>query len=239
VRLSEGAKFDPYFGIQPSIQTDINTYLGTSGNKPTRIGHTDSGAIENSRWITSRDLGTMTANAIRGTLLNFGNQISTVSSRTSISDLSVTAGRFDNLLAGSDILKSEIGVAGPIGLVRTGGSLRGSSALLATGPDGTIANIETGTSLFGNVESEIGIGKITVGTDVGSPNVHSGGDFDQIIVDGHLLNGSSITAVKDINQLVVGGDIKEDAFVQARDIKKKLVKGEQLGSVVETINSGG
>jgi hypothetical protein len=89
-------------------------------------------------------------------------------------------------------------------------------------------------SLFADIEAEIGIGSIRVGHDIASPNVTSGGDIDMIIVDGSLLNGSSITAVKDINQLVVGGDIEEDAFVSARDIKKKLVKGDQLGTVEET-----
>lgn len=234
VRLSETQKFDPYFGFQPSVQTDLHTYLGTSANKPKRIGHTDAGAIENTRWVASRDLGVMTAHTMRGVLLSFGNQIQQVHSRTSITDMDVTAGRFDVLDTGGDLSSSEIGVGGPMGDFHIGGALRGSSALLATGPDGTINNLVVDGSLFADVEAEIGIGTIRVGQNIGSPNVHSGGDIDLIIVDGSLLNGSSITAVKDINQLVVGGDIQEDAFVSARDIKKKTVKGAQLGTVEET-----
>jgi hypothetical protein len=76
----------------------------------------------------------MTANNIRGVLLNFGNQINQVRSRTSIDDMDVTAGRFDEVGFAGDMTKSEIGVGGPIGNFHIGGALRGSSALLATGP---------------------------------------------------------------------------------------------------------
>ncbi len=231
VRLAQNYKFDPYSGVPISFFTDLYYALGTSPKKPVRHASSYGGAIENSQFVSSRDLGSMIADSMNNDTINYGNSITTISARSTISKLNVTAGRLDNLTTGGVMERSHYTISGPIANVHIGAAYRGSNSITAQGPNGTIGNFVTDGSLFGTIEAAVSIHSIRVGFDIGSPNIHTGGNLDQIIANGSVLTSGSVSSDKTISLLVIGGDVQQGGSVTARDILHKVIGGQVYGTV--------
>jgi hypothetical protein len=61
VRQSESTAMDPYFGFAPNGLTDLHKFLGTNKNNPTITGVTETGVIQGTSAVASRDLGSLQA----------------------------------------------------------------------------------------------------------------------------------------------------------------------------------
>ncbi len=231
VRLSEKYRFDPYTGAAMDFFTDLHAALGTSSRKPIRTASTFGGGILNSTFVSSRDLGALTADRIADVTVSYGNEISTIAARKTISKMTVTSGSIKNLTTGGSMDRSTFTVAGPINNIHIGGSYRGSNRILTQGPNGSIGTMVVDGSLYGVVESTVSFNTLRVGGAVGSSQILTGGNFKQLIVGGSVLTGSRITVQKTLAQLVINGDVEEGATIEARDITRKLIKGKQLGTV--------
>jgi hypothetical protein len=232
VRLSEKYKFDPYTGASMDFFTDLHAALGTSSRKPIRTASTYGGAIQNSSFVSSRDLGTMTADRISDVTVSYGNQVGTIAARKTISKLRVTSGGIANLTTGGSMDRSNFTIAGPLSNVHIGGSYLGSNRILTQGPNGSIGTMVVDGSLYGTIEAAIAINTLRVGQHVGSSLVLTGGNIKQLIIGGSVLTGSSISVQKTLAQLVINGDVQEGASITAREITKKKIGGKALGTVV-------
>ncbi|HEX8525067.1 MAG TPA: hypothetical protein VF669_22640 [Tepidisphaeraceae bacterium] len=231
VRLSETYKFDPYTGQPVDFFTDLHAALGTSRRKPVRTASTYGGAIQNSTFVSSRDLGAMTADRIADVTVSYGNEIRAISSRKTITAMTVTGGSVGSLKTGGNIDRSVFTIAGPMSNIHIGGAYRGSNRILAQGPNGSIGDMIVDGSLYGAIQTTTAISSVRVGGDVGSESFVTGGNFKQLIIGGNVVDGSDITIQKTLQQLIVGGDVQSGAKIDARDIVRKLIKGKQLGTV--------
>src|SRR5206468_909115 len=112
-----------------------------------------------------------------------------------------------------DALREDISIAGPIGSIVIGGSFRGSSKIAATGPNGSIGNVTTGRTLYGNISSSHDINSIRVGTHYGSTGTHAGGNIKQFITNGNFNTGAILDLNKTLSKLVIGGDFEDGAVI--------------------------
>lgn len=313
VRLSEtGAIFDPVTGLPLSLLNDIDTYLGTISGPHAVPGVSDSGVIEDSFVLGSRDLSSVSAWSIRGrnlnglgfpdpnfrpvftaqaTSLNFGNRIGFLNVTGPIRGLNMTTGRGFRYKFNGDVSGLNMTVAGPLQNVIFNNSLLSDSFINATGPNGRIGTLIIHGSLDGGVRAQqrigriqvdgnlvgnvtapflnmlklgggVGNGSLTINTSVGT--IQTVGDFgvagSSLTINGSLgalkvggnlngmltvehnlkdlnVNGSILTGAKvavggTLSLLKVGGDVQAGAIVHAQIIKKQVVKGRVLGTII-------
>ncbi|MGB7161176.1 MAG: hypothetical protein WBD40_24155 [Tepidisphaeraceae bacterium] len=246
VRFSEKMKFDPYTGQPLTALNDLHKYLNTTKDAPVRLtgGVSKSGIIADSEAIGNADLGSLQAQEIKNSFFSFASSTNQIQVRGYIDDVIVTTGRLNFMSTGGDIYTSEFNVAGPVGTVNVGGTFRGTSTLRASGPNGQIGTFTTGRSLYGAVISTNNIAQVRVGTDFGAPGalnedgdtvsagIDAGGDLNQFIVKGSLLDGSTVFVGDDLGFLQVGGDIQEGATVSVEHLLSQQIDGDVFGDVI-------
>ncbi len=178
VRNSEqGLGFSPITGQLLSPANDLDTYLGTSLATPILNGSTESGVIEDTVIIGSRDVGSVNAWAIRGrsilgnaaffpiatvTVINIANTVNQMNVRGPVSGFFVTTGRTGKFNFGGDVGGFVLSVAGPIGNLVFNSSLLDSSSISAQGNSGKIASILIHGNFSGSINAFRSIGKITI-----------------------------------------------------------------------------
>jgi hypothetical protein len=314
VRTSDsGVMFDPGTGIPISFLNDIDVYLGTTSGTHMTPHVSDTGVIEDSTFLGSRDLTSVSAWAVRGRDLNQGlsnpdlnfrsvftlqasvfniaNRIGSFTVKGPVNGLNVTTGRTSKFRFVGDVAGLDMTVAGPIGNLVFNGSLLSDSFINATGPNGKIGSITIHGSLEGGVHATqrigqvridgnlvgnitglflgslklgggIGNGSLTIDSNVGSivtlgnlgvaasaltingslGTLKVGGNLNgtvlvqknlrNLTVKGSILSGTTATVGGILNSLFVGGDVQAGAVVHAQIIKKKVIKGKLLGSVL-------
>lgn len=315
VRTSDqGVLFDPGTGIPISFLNDIDTYLGTNTGTHMTPGVSDTGVIEDSTFLGSRDLTSVSAWSVRGrnlsaglvlspdpnfrpvftiqaSVFNVANRIGSFNVSGPVDGLDVTTGRTSKFRFGGDVAGLNMTVAGPIGNLVFNGSLLSDSFINATGPNGKIGSITIHGSLEGGIRATerigqvridgslvgnitglflgslklgggIGNGSLTIDSNVGTimtlgnlgaaassltingslGTLRVGGNLNgtvlvkknlrNLTVKGSIISGTTATVDGILNSLFVGGDVQAGAVVHAQIIKKKVIKGRLLGSVL-------
>jgi hypothetical protein len=303
----QGVGFDPVTGRTLSILNDLNAYLGTSAGTPIINGATESGVIENSSMVGSRDVGSINAWSIRGrsitettaigptpiggsTAIDVGNSVNQVNVTGPVNGFTMTSGRTGKFNFGGDVSNFAMNVAGPIGNVVFKSSLLDSSSIAAQGLTGRIGTVTIMGNFSGSILAQKNIQKLTihgsmigaihaaslgtlvltgglgngsleidtsVGTiqtigDLGVPgntltingnlgklqvggnlntNVSVAGNLKTLMVASSILSATNVSVVNTINLLEVNGDVQAGATITAHLIKKKVIKGQMLGTI--------
>ena len=175
VRYGENSTFDPFFGYQPNTVSDVNIYLTkTSGqivnaSVPVVPNVTDTGVIEDSTFVGSRDVQTIRAYQIRATdpnlptTFNFANSIGSITTTSLINGLSVTTGKLGTFAPAGNVSNAVLTIAGKIGKIIIHSSFTNGSAIIASGPNGNIGSVKIFGNMDGTIESNGGkIGPVTV-----------------------------------------------------------------------------
>lgn len=245
VRLSETQpidpyfqqSFDPYFGTNPNLLTDIHTVLGTSQSVTTIPGVTDAGVMENVDVRGFRNLGTASAwqmrlrdfNALPETGVEFGMefafaaQIGSITTRDRIDGLLVATGKLKTFAPASDVYRLQMNVSGNIGSIHIKGALGNTSAIEADAANSTISKITIDGDLDGLLRASARIGSITVG----------GQTTGTIQIDN--LNGKT-----NVGTLTAIGGIGPENLVINGDIGKLVIgSGAAFGTVGGTLTVNG
>jgi hypothetical protein len=156
-----------------------------------------------------------------------------ITARSYVERVTITAGRIDNIEIGGDMTKSNFSFSGPVGATHIGHSLKGSSRLSATGPNGSIGNLVVDNTLYGNVSAEKGITSIRVGTSYGSQGTHSGGNLQQFVVGGNFLTGAILDVNKTLAKLVIGGDFEDGGIVKYGVLGTTTIIGANEGDLIK------
>jgi hypothetical protein len=217
VRQSEGGgMFDPNTGLIFSPINDIDTALGASVATPAIVGVTDSGIIEDLTVTVDRNVGTISAYAIRERMItvdgvpfsvpsafDVANSIGTLQTAGGISTTSITTGRIGTFRANGDTSNDTIQVAGSIGSLVFKSNLDGGSSISVSGPNGHIGSITVDGNLAGSISAKTFIQNIHVlGSITGSV---SAGKIGTIHVHSGLANGG-LTVNGPITNLIFDGD---------------------------------
>lgn len=72
--------------------------------------------------------------------------------------------------------------------------------------------------------------KLQVGKNLNT-NVSVGGNLGQLLVGGSVLSGTNVHVTNTITTLKVNGDLEAGSIISAHLIKKKLIKGQTLGTI--------
>ena len=245
VRQSETSPFDAFSGQIVNGNNDINAYLGTSARFSRVSGVTNEGIIEDVQATGSRSLDSIEAFLIRSTdkatspsssafpmRLAFANNIGSIRTYGGVEGLQVVSGGIDSLNTGGNLNDTYLNIAGRIKDVTVGRTVKGTSSIIAGGPNGVIDNLYTGRSFYGTVSASVGIGSVNIGTELGSASFQSFGGIDTLNVGTSVTPLAYIRANKNLGSLNIGGNIEENATVRARSISKQRVGGVIFGSIV-------
>ena len=222
VRLSEtGAAFDPVTGLPITFLNDLDTYLGTSLGTQQIVGSTESGVIENTAVVGSRDLGSLNAWSIRGrvihttlnpqliflsglTTVNVANSVKVLNVTGPIDGLSIVTGRTTKFRFGGDVSNFSMAIAGPIGNLVFNSSLLGTSTIAAQGPSGRIQSVTIHGNFTGSISATRNINKIDiVGSMSGTIHANSLGGLK---LAGGLGNGS-LAISTNVTKIQIMGDL--------------------------------
>lgn len=258
VRYSESRSFDPYTGYTLDETNDLHKFLGTSKTTPKIKGISDSGLIEDTILTASRQLNLLQGHRIlarnvivtdgltgKKRRINFGdsiypmrvsfaNRVNEIRTTDIIDGLSLQTGGLNLLYAANDVQNTEVSVAGRIQQLRTNGALRGTTTVMAQGPEGEIDYISTKRSLYASIETSVDIGTIRVGTDLGSPHIRAGRHLNTLQVNGNTLSGSKVTVDNTLFNLIIGIDHGNGASITADEIVNQTIGGQVLGDIVVT-----
>ncbi|HZL37555.1 MAG TPA: hypothetical protein VFC78_19710, partial [Tepidisphaeraceae bacterium] len=215
VRLSETQNWDPYFGLNPNLLTDINVTTGATAANPFLPGFdgggTDTGVIQDSVFAGNRDLGSLRAYQIRATnpallptFINFANSIGTVTTLSNNDGLSITTGRFKLFQPGGDSNNTQVIVAGPIKKLALKGNLLGTSSIQAVGVNGNIGTLLVGGSISGKITATRKIGNVTIMGSLGG--TVSAASVGSLKVNG-ILNGGNLDIQGNISLFQTAGDL--------------------------------
>ncbi len=242
VRLSEGGgEYDPFSGRPYGMLNDLHKYLGTSTTKPRISGVTNSGMLVNSSILGLDTLGNLTVSNILTnpvndvplsstsypTRISFANSIQKITVLGSTHGLQVRTGRLDSMGIGNNMEYTDIAVSGPIKLLAIGRNVRGTSKILARGPQGQLQTLIVKRVLNAPVTSTLTIGNLTAGTI--SSEITSLSSITNLNVTGDVMTGAYIHATKNISNIRIGGDFEAGATFKAKAYGKKTVIGDNLG----------
>ena len=232
VRFSESVNFDPYFGFQPNLLTDINLYTGATAAVPQVPGHngggTDAGVIEDSVFVGNRDLGKVRAYQIRATdpvnapdFFNFANSIGTFTTLSSVDGIVVTTGRVKSFHLGSDASHLITQISGPIRNLAFNGNVLGNSIISASGINGNIGSLKVAGDLVGSITAKRKIGKVTIGGNLtGTLNAQS---ISSITLGG-FLNGGNLDIQGNVGTFQTAGHLGLPAEVLTFHGSVKTIK---------------
>ena len=245
VRNSDFSAFDPYSGIAINPSNDLNAFLGTGKRVPRLSGVTNEGIIRDTLLTGSRNLGHVQAYQIDtspdNTLppndplfpsrISFGSKIGTILTYGPVAGLQVTTGQIDKLSVGGDISNSSFTVSGSVNDLYVKGSIRGSSYLSVSGPEGIIRKMTVRRSLFGQITATR-FGDVYVGRDVGTGRFRSFGSINTLDIGGNVLSGAYIRASGAIRNLFIAGDIQLGSTVRATSFSNQRIDGVIAGDLV-------
>jgi molybdopterin-binding protein len=254
VRFSEKARFDPNTGYSPTVLNDLHTYLGTSAKSPKRKGLSDAGVIEDTIMTGSRAIRRIDAHRIIGRdtfvidglgaqvpvtqgneaypmRISFPDNAGKINVRDYIDGLGLVGGGLESLTVKNDVLNARLDLNGRVKSI-SAGALRGTSEINVEGPDGQVDSITTRRSLYSRVNVAQDIKSVSVGTDLGSPFLHTSRHLRSLNVKGSILSGARVDVRKTLFNLTVGGDIQANATVKANNIDSQTIGGEVIGDIV-------
>jgi hypothetical protein len=215
VRQSEHGSIDPYFGMEPSAQTDLHEFLGTSKKRPKIKNVTKTGVIENTEALFSRGIEQINAHVIRGnSRFNAANSIDSLVSRNGVNRMSVRSGSVGELRIGGNAKNADVRIAGRISSAFIDGDLVNGSFISATGIDGVIESLNITRDALGDVEASVQVSTLTVGRDFGG-NLSIVGDsrdavaLSSMTVGRDFVNGS-IDITGKVNNIKVGRDFGQN-----------------------------
>jgi hypothetical protein len=256
VRQGEKNRFDVFSGEAISGLNDLDAYLGVSAAKPTRGSITNSGTIEDSTFVGSRDLNTVKAFRILvrnpvvtdpNTLLqrttqpgdplypmriSFSGTVGTIQTADAINGLSLDANSLSKLVAGSDVSNALFNVGSSIGSLTVGGGLLGTADIEVSGLDGSVGTISTRRSLSAIINIQSGnLTSLKVGGDLGSKSIYVQGSLSKLTVAGSVVTGSHVLVRHTLKSLFIGGDLQANASITARAIVNQTIDGQILGTI--------
>jgi len=237
VRNGGKRPFEPYSGIVPNASNDLYRYLGVTEKKPKKKSVSEAGVFQDTTVHALLNGGNVQAYKFRErrgrNRVTFGNTLGEIVSLKTIDGLTVSAGSLKSLIAGSDVARLKLAVAGPISRVQSNGTIKGSSVIRATGPDGRIRSITTKKSLYATIRSTIGIDNITVGDSVGSKIIQSPEKIGTLAITNSLMTGATVDAhLGTISKLIIGGDVQAGAVIAAKAIDKQKIGGTVEGDII-------
>jgi hypothetical protein len=153
-----------------------------------------------------------------GTLIVKGNLAGTVSATNSISNIKI-GGSITGTLHAKSINNVTVGGGLASGGLTVDGSINN---LTFNGDLGTAGNTLTFNS---NVKT------IKIGGNL-LANINVTGNLGQFLIGGSIITGSASTVSGIITLLKVGGDVQAGASVTAHLIKRQIIRGQTLGSIV-------
>lgn len=247
VRQSAYTAFDPYTGKTIDTANDLHAFLGTSDKKKARkvSGVTNEGIIEDTLITGSRKLAGVQAFVIRSSDLrtppsssqfpmriSFANDIGKIKTFGGVEGLNVTSGGIEDFNTGGNVSYSNFTIAGAIDSFVAGRTIKGTTSITAGGPNGVISKLYAGRGFYANVSAAIGIGQVSIGSEIGSASFRSLGSIDSLSIGGSVLTGSYIRANKTIKNLFIGDDIEEGATLRARALTTQSIGGTVFGELV-------
>jgi hypothetical protein len=256
VRKSEKGVIDDASGMTLTALDDLHLYLGTKASAPKRKGVSEAGMIVDSQFVGSRDLGrveafrilarnTTTRDATTGERtpiaplspaypmrISFGSGTNRIVTGDIIDGLSLVTGNLDLLQTGNNVQRTVIRAASRIKNINVQGSLRGTTDIRATGPEGRIDNINVRKNLFSKIIASLDISNVTVGADLGSSSLESSRNINKLSVKRSILTGAFVRARLTLGSLVVGRDIQEGATVRAGEIENQSIGGQVNGDII-------
>lgn len=235
-------RFDAFSGRTLDYSNDLNRFFGTSRTTPRISGITNSGVIGSSNIAGNGNLGTLSAYSIvtsdTETGLDssrfpmrvvFANTIGTINVANSISGLQLRSGGLSALNVGENIQRASIGVAGELGEINVGRTVRGTTSILTQGGNGRLGSIVVRGGLYGSINANAGIGTIAAGL-IGS-TIATSGAIGRIGVTDDVISGSTIRARRAIDRIDIGGNFEQGATIDAADIGRFRVAGNNQGTV--------
>ena len=237
---------DPNFGTAPSEFTDLYRNLGLTAKQPNKKSISASGVIQDVNVLVSANLNDVQAyqirhrNALESMIFNAANQVGTVDVSDGVDALTINSGGLKEFSAGADVANSSIGVSGPIKTFSVGGTLRGTSEVTATGPEGSISTIQAGHGIFADINADVSIGSIIAGADLGSANIAVINNIDLIQVGGSILGSTTIANIKDkqvgpfkkLGDLEVVHNVDAGATIRVLKLNKQHVGGVINGDII-------
>jgi len=190
---------------------DVSNFTGQFAGAVNRL-------VFNSNLDASSVIQATGPNGHIGTLIIDGNLAGTVYARTFITDLevhgaitgTVTAARIGTIHVTGAVASGGLTVNGPINNLIVDGSF---------GPAGSPITVN------GNA------GNIRIKGDLAA-NLSVTGNVKELMVGGSILTNSDSTIGGILNLLQVAGDVQAGAIVQAELIKRQVVKGQILGTIM-------
>jgi hypothetical protein len=237
---------DPNFGAAPSEFTDLYRNLGLTAKKPKKKSISSSGVIQDLDVQLSSNLNDVQAyqirhrNSLESMIFNVANQVGSVDVSDGVDGLTLNTGGLKEFSAGADVAASSIGVSGPIKTFSVGGTLRGTSEVTATGPEGSISSIQAGHGIFADINADVSIGSIIAGGDLGSENISTINNIDLIQVGGSILGSTTIAFIKDkqispfkkITKLVVTHNVEAGATIRVLKLVEQHIGGVVNGDII-------
>lgn len=237
-------RFDAYSGRTLSGANDLNRLFGTTRSSPTLSGATNAGVIQDTTIVGLGDLGSVNAYAIGSAnterdigsslfpmRIVFANSIGTVTTTSSITGLQLRSGSLAKLNVGANLQRASIGIAGTIGDISVGKTLRGTATILAQGGNGSINSIVVRGGLYGTVNANRSIG--TIAADVIGSTIATGGSIQKLLADNDILSGSNIRAGKTIGRAIIGRNFEDGATIDSSGIDVFRVGGTNAGTVIK------
>jgi hypothetical protein len=237
---------DPFFGIYPDSQIDINAILGTSALSPNIPGRTDTGVIEDDIFNGLDNFTGLSAQKARTALpevttntaptpdvlnvptlasvfsdsISFGGEVGYVKIYQETDGLQITAGKLGSLALSSNVNRIGISTAGNIGTLVIHGNLGQYVTDPTTGNLVPDSYINAG-GINGTITSLKVLGNLNA-------NVYATGEIGTITVTGDMLGG--IIAYGKGNgyalaNLHVYGGIRDGSLVLNGNVGSIIVNG--------------
>jgi hypothetical protein len=198
----------------------------------------------------SHNLGTLTAYQIRSdnetdtaySYIVFANHIGTITVTDIVKGLNLTTGGLDSMTIGSDLINSELHVAGEVTNFKVSGDFQADSSLTLDGYNGylnsftvtgdmdgqlvvagSVNNIDIDGDLNGWIQIEgsqsniVALNKIDVASSLSSDNFYVDGDVNTIYVGDDASGSMTITGnlgTMEVGRNSTGGDMLMDLIVQ-------------------------
>jgi len=235
-------RYDAFNGRSLGASNDLHRVFGTSRTNSKIKGVTDSGILEDSTILGSKDLGTVQAYAIRSTdqetstqsasfpmRIAFASSTGRIKTTASVDGLFMSTGKINQFSVGTNLERANLQFAGRVSEIAVGRNVRGTVGINVVGPEGFLDRLRVRRGLFGTVLVNRDIGRIEARS-IGAV-IRATQNIRNINILGDVVTGAKISAKSRINNAVIGGDIQTGASLEAWRIEKLTVGGTINGTV--------
>ena len=244
VQSNKHHKFDVYNGRSLASTNDLNRLFTTTRTQPKLRGATNAGVIQDTQITGEGNLTSLSAYAIGTSAaasiplsssafpmrIVLANGIGSIKTIAGISGLQVRSGSLGSMDVGGNLQRASIGIAGEIGTIAVGGTLRGTTSILAQGGNGVIGAVVVKGELDGFINANRSIG--TIAADVIGGQIATSGAIKRVGVTLDVLDGATIRAGRAITRTIIGRNFEAGATIDASDFGVFRVGGTNAGTVI-------